>query len=300
MDLDALAAFAQVVESGGFSSAARALGQSRQRVHRRIVALEKQIGVRLLDRTTRSVRATATGHQLLAHALRVRDHGRAAHAALRTATERPSGTLRVTATPMIGELVLDPVIAQFLERWPLTRVEVILSMGLEPLLERDLDLALRFGTLADSSLFARRLGSAQGVTCASPEYLARAGRPDRPEELASHSLLTFSARPGQTFRWPIGDGQPPLTVRPRLCSTGERHVVNACLAGVGVARLPYVLAYRHLETGKLIELLPGWRMPPTPMHAVYASRIEGNATLEAFLTSISRRIGALRWCPPPT
>ena len=195
---------------------------------------------------------------------------------------------------MVGELVLEPVTQEFLSAWPLTRLEVILSMEFEAMLERDLDLALRFGALPDSGLFARRLATVQAVICASPVYIERCGEPTRPEELGGHDVLAFATRPGETDRWMFGDDAPQM-LRPRLSSTGERTVLNVCVAGLGIAQLPYVLVEPHLRDGTLVEVLHRWRPEPMPFHAVYPGRIDGNATLEAFLQAVTAQVQRLSW-----
>ena len=297
MDLVALSYLGQILESGSFSAAARALGLPRQRVHRRVSALERDLDVRLLDRSTRSLRLTSAGQRLRGHALRLLEEGRAARASLRGVSEHPSGTLRVTTTPLFGELVLAPAIEEFLGAWPETRIEALLSMAPEPLLERDLDLAIRFGPLADSNLIAKELGQAQLVWCASPDYLQAHGVPIHTDALVDHDLLAFSSRPGDEQDWSwLRSGSGPKLI-PRLSCSLETVTLDVCLGGLGIAQLPYIVCRQALQEGKLIEVLAEFRPPPGSFHAVYAGRIRGNPTLESFLETVAAFLRRNPWCP---
>jgi len=298
MDLEALSYLGQIVSSGSFSAAARDLGLPRQKVHRRVAALERDLDVRLLDRSTRALRLTPAGQRLRGHALRLLEEGRAARASLRGMEEHPSGTLRVTTTPLFGELVLAAALGEFLAAWPETRVEAILTMDPEPLLERDLDLAIRFGPLGDSALFAQELGQAQLLWCAAPAYLAQHGEPQCVKDLREHQLLAFSSRPGQEHAWSWLRSGPGAPLPTRLSSSLETVTREACLAGVGIAQLPYICCREALADGRLQEVLAAHRPPAGPFHAVYSGRIRGNPTLEVFLECIKAHLRRTPWCPP--
>lgn len=167
----------------------------------------------------------------------------------------------------------------------------------EPLLERDLDLAIRFGPLEDSSLIAKELGQAQLVWSASPQYLDRRGTPTSIDELAEHDLLAFSSRPGNEQDWSwlrTGTGTPLI---PRLSCSLEMVTFDVCRAGLGIAQLPYIVCQQALADGTLVEVLPEHRPPPGPFHAVYAGRIQGNPTLSAFLETVAARLRLKPWCP---
>jgi len=297
MDLEALSYLGQIFESGSFSAAARVLGLPRQRVHRRVSALERDLGVRLLDRSTRSLRLTPAGQRMRGHALRLLEEGRAARASLRGVSEHPSGTLRVTTIPLFGELVLAPAMIEFLSAWPETRVEALLSMAPEPLLERDLDLAIRFGPLADSALIAKELGQVKLLWCASPTYLEARGVPANIDALTDHDLLAFSSRPGdeQDWSWLRSGNGPPLI--PRLSCSLETVTLDVCLGGLGIAQLPYILCQRALDAGRLVQVLEEFSPPPSPFHALYAGRIGGHPTLEAFLETVSAHLRRNPWAP---
>jgi len=298
MDLEALSYFAQILESGSFSAAARALGIPRQRVHRRVTALERDLGVRLLDRSTRSLRLTAAGRRMKSHAIRVLEEGRAARASLRGVKEHPSGTLRVTTTPLFGELVLSHVMEEFLGAWPEVRMEAILSMEAEPLLERDLDLAIRFGPLEDSSLLAKPLGNAQLIWVASPEYLKQRSIPIELDELEAHDLLAFNSSPGREEEWSWLRTSSGKRLQPRLSCSLETVTLQACLQSIGIAKLPYVLCSEPIAAGRLVEVLQEHRSPLLPFHAVYAGRLRHNPTLDAFLETVEAHLWKTQWFVP--
>jgi len=295
MDLEALSYFGQVIESGSFSAAARDLDIPRQRVHRRVTSLERDLGLRLLDRTTRKMRLTAAGRRIQSHAMRVLHEGRAAKVALRSMHENPSGTLRVTTTPLFGELVLSAAIQEFLAAWPDTKVEAVFSMTAEPILERDFDLAIRFGPLQDSSYLAKPLGEAQLIWVASPAYLKESPAPQELDDLAKHDLLTFNANPGHEQEWSLLRNSNGKRLQPRLSSSLERVALDACLQGLGLAQVPYVLCWKLIAAGELVEVMPKLRLPALPFHAVYAGRLQGNPTLSAFLEAVEAHLGNTKW-----
>ncbi|MHC4380320.1 MAG: LysR family transcriptional regulator [Planctomycetota bacterium] len=297
MDLEALSYFGQVLRSGSFSAAARELDIPRQRVHRRIVSLERDLGVRLLDRTTRSLRPTVAGRQMRTHALRILEEGQAARASLRGVKEHPSGTLRVTTTPIFGEMVLGPVIEEFLKAWPETRIEALFTMEPEPLLERDLDLAIRFGPLQDSSLFAKPLGTAQLRWVASPEYISARGVPHDLDELLQHDVLTFNRRPGHEPAWTWLPKTTRAALQSRFSCTLETVVLQACLQGLGVALMANALSRPHLADGTLVEVLEDYRSPEGEFHAVYSGRLSDNPTLLAFLETLEAHLRVSPWTP---
>ncbi len=296
MDLEALSYFGQVLQSGSFSAAAREMGIPRQRVHRRVAALERDLGLRLLDRTTRSLRPTSAGRRMFSHALRILEESHAAKAALRGVKDHPSGTFRVTSTPIFGEMVLAPVIHDFLQSWPETRVEALFTMEPEPLLERNLDLAIRFGRLQDSSLISKPLGVTQLRWVAHPDYLAEHGTPKSLDDLGDHEVLTFNRRPGQEPAWSWSPKTTQAALSSRFSCTLETVILRSCLKGLGVALLASALARPHLEAGDLVEVLEKHRSPQGEFHAVYSGRLSGNPTLQAFLETLEAHLKKSPWC----
>lgn len=251
--LDAWQVFVAVASRRSFSQAAQALSRSPQAVTRAVAALEERIGTRLLLRTTRSVSLTSDGERYLERARRA-----LAEVALleaKAGADAPlQGRLSITASVLLGQLHVLPIVAEFLAAHPALDVRLVLLDRVVSLAEEGLDLGVRIGALPDSALKARLVGQVRTVLCASPAYLAQAGVPRRPADLARHRCIAFTATTPVAERWTFASpSQSPglrrralaVTVRPRLLvNTGEA-AIRAALAGVGVARvLSYQVAQR--------------------------------------------------------
>lgn len=283
MSLDDLVVFERVVREGSFTAAATALGLAKSTVSARVARLEERLDVRLLERTTRSLRPTEDGALFYERCVRVVDEAREAEEALLTRRESPHGTLRVTCPRLFGYAFLNPVIAAFLERHTAVRVELTLAERMVDLVEEGFDLALRIGRPPDSSLVARRLGQAPMLFAASPAYLGRAGTPSGVDDLGHHDAIVVS-RGGPTA-WPVRDGETIRTI-----PVGGRFHVNslvmardAAMHGVGVAFLPAFLAAEGIARGLLVPVLPDHAPPPMPVHALYPSRRHLTARVRAFI-----------------
>lgn len=295
--IGALLTFAHVVEAGSFSAAARALGRSRQSVHREVTRLQADSGVRLFDSTTRRVRVTDAGLRLHAHATTLAHEARRALDTLRASRARPSGTLRVSAPHLLGELFVATVVARFLARWPEVRVEAEFSIDPVDLLGRDVDVALRVGPLPALDARARRLGMATEVCCAAPSYLARAAALEAPSDLSRHATLHYGrSAPRAMVAWTMGVGPDAEVLHlPRVASTSARVVRELAVAGLGVSRLPLLLCRRDLEEGRLVEVLAAWRHAGAPVHALYAPHAPDVPAVREFLSELSRAAVAPPW-----
>ncbi len=292
LGLDNLAVFVEVVDAGGFTAAARVLGVRKSSVSRRVNQLEERLGVQLLHRTTRQLRLTDAGvayYRRCADALaEVRD----AERELSATRDEPHGTLRITTTESIAELVLSPIVAGFLRRYP--RVELVVNTSKQPLdlISEGFDLAIRVGAPPDSTtLKSRPLGLARPCYCASIDYLRQAPALRRPEDLGEHDCVIVSDGPSSTV-WPFidpdrGSETAPeryrVAVRGRLATSNFRMVHRAVLAGCGVARLPFPLVAADVEAGRLVPVLSAFTAPSIPLHAIYAGRRAHSAVLARFL-----------------
>lgn len=297
LDLQGLAYFAQVIESAGFSPAARALGVPRQVVHRRVTALEGALDLRLLERTTRQVRPTDVGRRLYEHARRMLDEARAATAVMAASRAEPTGTLRITAPQLFGERFLQPAIIRFLQRWPRARIEAVFTLHAEDLLANNLDLAVRIGPLPDSSLIARRLVKAGRVACcAAPAYLDSNPTIGHPRDLQDHQTLHYG-RYREPVRWRFerGSEQVEIALESRLVAGSATIVLDAARQGIGVVHLPSFLCIPALEAGELREVLEDWSAPTTPIHAVYPSHTAGNPTLRGFVDLLQEHLAEISW-----
>ena len=290
--LHGLAAFLAVAEHESFTAGAAALGLTRATVSAQVADLEARLGVRLLHRSTRSVRLTPAG---AAYRARLADlPGRMAEAerAARAEQTAPEGRLRVTAPPDLALRFLLPWVAEFLATHPGISIEMELSNAPRNLIESHFDLAIR-GTLAvEDNLVTRALGRSRLITCARSDYLARRGDPAVPTDLAAHDLLHFAGlRQGRSWTFLRGEDRVDVPVSPRLELSDGWALRIAALEGAGVVQLPAFILGHDVREGRLVQILPGWQGRPVPLHAVYpdnrliAARVK---TFVAFLAAKAR------------
>jgi DNA-binding transcriptional LysR family regulator len=271
-DPNAIAAFVAVVERRSVRGAAADLGLSKSTVSERLAALEAHLGVRLLSRTTRSVALTDLGERFHREVAPAMAALRDAEALLGRLSAHPTGRLRLTAPVELGQRVMGPVLSTYLARYPEVDVEVDLLDRRVDLVEEGYDVAVRIGVLEDSTLVARRLGEPTSLhVVASPDYLARRGVPTVPAELAAHRVLVMTQTRAPTT-WTFRDGRRavPVQVVPHVAINSYVVVAELALAGVGIARLPTLMAADGLARGALVELLAGYGPEPVQLHAVTA------------------------------
>ena len=273
VELTDVVAFVRVVDAGSFTRAASGSLWPKSALSRRVARLEHALGVRLLQRTTRSLGLTDAGaayHSRASAALAQLDEAR--ECATHT-TQDPSGVVRITAPVDMGTGPFSKVLADFARRYPKIHVEVDCTGRMVDLVGEGFDLAVRAGRLRDSSLVAKKLGHAPLVVVASPEYLERAGRPKRPADLEQHACVLFRATKGEVV-WklenPRGEEQS-VRVRGPLSGTDFTFVRAAALHGAGITLLPALAASADLEAGRLEWLLQSWLGPSSPVHLVYPS-----------------------------
>jgi DNA-binding transcriptional LysR family regulator len=291
-DLNAALFFVRVVDAGSFRGAARALGVPKSTVSRKLAELEERLGARLLQRTTRRIGLTDVGRGYYAKAS-------AAVAALLDAERsvgehlgEPRGTLRITAPLNFGPLLIGPAVVELLTRYPKVEVDLELSERIVDLVREGFDLAVRAGPLADSSLVARRIGGGTMHVYGSPKYFRRRGRPRTPEELASHDCLVFASIPGP---WIFSAEGKPLSVRVsgRLAANDLSLLRDAAVSGLGVARLPDVLAAPLVRAKKLERVLADFAPPQAPLHVVYPSARFVSPTVRAFVEILEKGVPRL-------
>jgi len=273
-DPDATRVFVQVVESKTFRAAARALGMPKSTVSFRVAALENQLGVRLLERTTRRLRLTDAGalyHQGAQAALETLQE---AERALSERKAAPSGRLCVTATLEGGQFMLAPVFAEYARRYPAVELEVMLTDRRVDLIEEGIDVAIRGGTLPDSSFIARRLPSLGVMGCyASSEYLKAHGVPERPRELAHHACLVMTSQ-SEPLLWQFEVNGKVSAVRvvPRARANSFVVLAEFARAGLGIARMPGNIAQAAGKGRALRPVLEAFRPKNAGgLHAIYPS-----------------------------
>lgn len=293
LDLNDVLVFARVVEAGSFTAAARLLGMPKTTVSRRVAALERAVGVRLLQRTTRSLGLTDAGrlyYEQAGQALRTIEE---ANRRLAEARAEPSGTIRISAPVGFGGY-LTATVLDFLAAYPKTRVELLLTDDRLNLIETGIDLAFRTGVLPDSTLIARRLGSTHRVLCASPDYLARRGTPASPADLAGHDCV-IAGRSAAGASWVLEgpQGQETVTVSGRFAANEMQVVAAGSIAGHGIALLPSGIAEARIRDGRLLRVLADYTTAAGGIHVVYPSSRHLSPLVKAFIELAAERIRAV-------
>jgi DNA-binding transcriptional LysR family regulator len=271
-DLNALVVFAKVVEAKSFSEAARRLGMPLSTVSRRVAELEHQLGVRLLDRSTRNLRLTDLGAEVLEHAQRSAEASEAVASIVSDRMLNVSGTLRLSAPPSISETLLSPLVTAFQASYPNVRVQILIAERFVDHIHDGVDIAFRLGALRDSSLVARRILTYRHQLVASPDYLKDCKPPETPRDLLDHRLIAFSYwRPENrwTFTHVNGKNEETLTFQPHLSMNDFAGLTPVLLAGGGIGDLPPIVQPGLLREGRLVEVMPQWRFRTQDLSLVH-------------------------------
>jgi DNA-binding transcriptional LysR family regulator len=290
--VDDLLVFAAVAESEGFSAAARRLGVSKSMVSAAVARLESRLGVRLLQRTTRRLSLTEAGIAVLPHAQRVRVAAQDAAEAAVSLLTSPRGSLKLNAPMSFGLLHVAPALGAFTSAYPEVQVDLVLDDRVLDLVAGDFDLAIRIGTLPDSSLVASSIGRNRNVLVAHQHYLARAGTPRGPSDLAAHAALVYSlSATGSVWTLSRGSRSESVNVDGPLRVNSSVALREAALQGLGIARLPLFVAGPDLAKGHLQQVLPQWSLPEQGIHLVTTARGQQPRKLTAFAEFLRARIG---------
>jgi DNA-binding transcriptional LysR family regulator len=289
LDIDALQAFVAVIDSGSFSAAAQQLGQTPSGVSRSMSRLEAQLGMTLMHRTTRRQDLTEEGAWLLARARKVLAELEVTEAEVLARRSAPSGLVRVNAaTPALDHL-LAPLAAEFLELYPLIKLELTSGETVVDLIEERADLAIRIGQLADSTLNARRLGNSRLRMLAAPAYLARHGVPGSAAQLAQHRLLGFTA-PSSLNIWPLE--REGMAIEPAIAASSGETVRHLALAGAGIACLADFLTRADVRAGRLLSVLDEETLPwSQPVWAVFYKQGALAPRVKALVDFLATRLG---------
>jgi DNA-binding transcriptional LysR family regulator len=285
VNLNRLAAFAAVVESGSFTAAAEKLGLTKAMVSQHVSRLEKELGIGLLTRTTRKVTPTETGAAFYADCAQVLQGVEAAIARAGGGSEMPAGTLRLTTAEDYGFEVVVPALARFMHEFPAVKVELVATDQVVDLVAGRFDLAIRTGWLRDSSLRATRLGGFDQVVAAAPAYLKKFGAPRRPEDLAKHRWIALTLlRSALTWTFTAKDGKAQTVRVSSTVSTNSTASLRAFMReGVGISILPQYMLDADIRTGRLVRLLAGWSLPQGGVHAMYPNARYTSAKVRAFV-----------------
>nr|WP_314484237.1 LysR family transcriptional regulator [uncultured Pseudomonas sp.] len=283
--------FLAVGELESFAAAARRLGISPAAVTRAITALEEQLGVKLLSRTTRSVRVTEAGSRYLADTRHILASITEANEAAAGINASPKGDLSVTAPILFGKKFVMPCIVRYLQHYPEVDVSAFFLDRVVNLVEEGMDVAVRIGQLPDSGLKALRVGKMRRLLCASPEYLAQQGRPRHPNDLQRHTLIATGS-PSPRTDWRFGSLDDPTHVRmkPRLTVTSNDAAIAAVSAGFGIARLLSYQVAEELACGKLEVVLAEFEQAPWPIHILHRESKYGATKVRTFIDSLAEHL----------
>src|SRR5580693_2066809 len=286
--IDAMQAFIAVADLNGFAPAARKLGLSPSAVTRLIAALEDRLGARLLQRTTRQVALTDIGARYLERARRILADVEEAEGAAEGERIRPSGRLVVSAPVGFGRLHVSPVMSAYLKRYPEVSSELRLADRMINLVEDGVDLAVRIGHLADSTLVARHVGEMRRIVVASSGYLEAHGEPKTPEAIASHETIQFGATAAPPDWRFVRDGREVrVTPAPRLITNSSDAAIRYAEAGGGLTRVMFYQAADALRGGRLRIVLAKFEQPPLPIHLVYPTSRLLSAKVRTFIDLVT-------------
>lgn len=283
--------YAAVVEEGSFVSAARKLGMTPQLVSKYVMALENEVDVTLLNRSTRKVRLTDTGHGYYMRCKQLLEDFDELHASIRQDHSKPRGLLRVTAPVTFSEMYLIDLIDEFASDFPEIQIELYETDRFVDLLEENFDVAIRVGTLKDSGLIARRLADCETVLCASPDYLGKAGTPRSLKDLEEHECIidTNFANP---WKWQLArqGAATSVAISGRIRVNSASAAIRLGVLGAGIVFCPQIFARQELEDGRLVELLSGAQVDGGGVFAVFHSNRRPAAKLRAFVDFLNVRL----------
>lgn len=294
-DISDLVAFVAVANERSFTRAAARMGVSQSALSHTIRKLEARLGLRLLTRTTRSVSPTEAGERLLVTVAPRFEEIEAGLAALRDLSEKPSGTIRITATEHATNTVLWPKLARVLPLYPDIKVEIIIDQGFTDIAAHQFDAGVRLGEDVEKDMIAVRIApDLKLVAIAAPAYLAGRDRPTIPQDLTAHRCINLRlSTHGGLYAWEFEKNGQFLRVRVdgQLTFNSTPPIVRAALAGFGIGFAPLDMVQPHLDAGELIELLPDWSQTFTGFHLYYPSRHQNSPAFRIVIDALRYRVG---------
>jgi len=295
-ELKRIGVFTRVVEAKSFSEAARQLGVAKSAVSKQVSLLEKEVGVRLLNRSTRSISLTEAGDIFYRHCSDIVTRTHVALDELRQYQNQPTGTLRVSSPISFGTAHLVPVIKELRSLYPHLKIELLLEDRIVNMVEEGIDLAIRIGWLPDSNLIAKKLCESAMVVFASPEYLAKHPAPTHPKQLVDHQWISLSVLKAP-LRWSFEKNgkNEVVQVNSPIKSNSIDAVTSLALAGQGISALTKYTVESHFQSGALTQLLPNYHLEPVGIYAVYPHREHVPPKVRAFMEFLSRRCQQASW-----
>ncbi|MDW5442696.1 LysR family transcriptional regulator [Polaromonas sp. SM01] len=289
--------FVRVVETGSFSKAAREFATTQPTVSKQIAATEERLNVRLLNRNTRGVSLTESGALYYEKCKIIVRETEEADNIVRLGQSQAQGMLRIGTSVAFGRRVIVPLALDFMQQHPQVQLDLSFEDRYTDLVSQGLDLAVRMGKLADSTLGARYLGMNPWVMVAAPRYLKKQGTPKKPKDLSSHAALIYSSVLGDdVWRLLSPKGEPvTVPVAGRLRSNNLSAVLAAARGGLGIAAMPRYVAADSLASGHVLEVLKGYSLPEQEIHAVFPSPKRVSGKVQAFVAYLQGRFGERWW-----
>jgi len=292
--LELIRTFREVAIQGGFSRAAKRLKLSKATVSKYVAELEGRFGVRLLNRSTRSVSMTDAGSLLFEHSTPLLEMAALTVAQLQERASQPSGQLRILASTGMSQGYIPDLLAEFLSYYPEVSLSLSLTNRTLDLAEAGIDLALRAGPIENDNLIVRRLMQMDHLVCASPLYWRRHGKPEHPRELAEHAALVLTSL-GAHSHWRFEDGDKVLNVplKSRMDATASSPLIQMALRGFGVLYLPAVVVQPYVDEGELESILPEFTRKDVWLYLAYLQRRHNSAALRALIDFLTTRLSNL-------
>ncbi|WP_028865641.1 LysR family transcriptional regulator [Psychromonas aquimarina] len=300
-ELKRVGVFTKVVQAQSFSEAARRLGVAKSAVSKQISLLEQEVGVRLLNRSTRKLSLTEAGEIYYRHCEQIVNRADIALNELRQYQNQPTGTLRVSSPVPFGRALLIPVIKELRSLYPLLKIDLQLNDQVVNMVEDGIDLTVRIGQLPDSNLIAKKLCDTSVVLFASPEYLARCGTPQTPMDLAEHQWISLSILSSPivgSFSYKITGKPAEHQINSSLKINSVDAVIDAAVQGLGISALVKTVIHEELRTGKLIPVLQEYELAPRAVYALYPHREHLPPKVRIFMDFLEKHCANADWALP--
>lgn len=295
-----MSVYVAVAEEESFAAGARRLGLSPPAVTRAVAALEESLGVKLLNRTTRYVRPTDAGQRYLDDARQILAKLQEADEGAAGINAAPRGHLTMTAPVLFGKIFVMPHIVEYMQHNPQVEISALLLDRVVNMMEEGVEVGVRIGALPDSSMRAVRVGQVKRVLCASPDYLAKHGIPQRPEDLHQHQIVAASGVT-PSIEWKFGEGEGTanastsantIRIKPRLTVTTNDAAIMAVKHGAGITRLLSYQVAHHLQSGVLKTVLSEYESAPLPIHIIHREGRDGSAKIRSFVDFMAQALRA--------
>jgi LysR family transcriptional regulator for bpeEF and oprC len=272
--MQSMAVFRRVVEAKSFSAVARETNMSQSTVSKHIAALEERLDTKLLNRSTRSLKLTEAGKEYYHHCIRILNDFQEAEASVGKGKIKPTGNLRISTSAAFGRTFILPNLNEFLESYPDINIDLLFDDNYVDLVKKGIDLAIRIGPLADSTLIARKIGTSPRIVVASPDYLVKHGRPKKPADLIKHNCLFYSLQktPDLWYFNSTQEGDESIHVNGRLIASSPDAICDATIEGVGISIICEWYARKYIKQGRLKMILPDYKPTTYDIHAVYPER----------------------------